>query len=300
MWGTFPTCRGKQARWKRTPHFVCNVPRKARKPNIMKAHIIPLFLIAWCFLFSSARAQQFEWQQATPESQGLSAAKLDALKDDLAKRKTRAFLVIRNDRIVYEWYADGQTAAKPQGTASLAKAVVGGLVAGRRDHRRPDRTRRPGREVHPRMEGRSAEVEDHDSPTRLAHVGVGRRRAAGVPHDKQPGWKGDFWKRLPPPNDPFTIARDRAPVLFEPGTKLQYSNPGIGMLTYCRHGGAARTRRRRTFARCSRPRHAAHRRRRRGMVGRLRQDVHGGRPAAGGLVGRRQLHAAGHGPHRPT
>src|SRR5439155_6204774 len=32
--------------------------------------------------------------------------------------------------------------------------------------------------------------------------------------------------------DPFTIARDRPPVLFEPGTKLQYSNTGIGMLTY--------------------------------------------------------------------
>jgi hypothetical protein len=38
------------------------------------------------------------------------------------------------------------------------------------------------------------------------------------------GWKGDFWKRLDPPNDPFTIARDQTPVLFDPGAKLQYSN----------------------------------------------------------------------------
>jgi len=29
------------------------------------------------------------------------------------------------------------------------------------------------------------------------------------------------------------LARDAAPVLFEPGTEMQYSNPGIAMLTYC-------------------------------------------------------------------
>src|SRR5207245_8304337 len=53
-----------------------------------------------------------------------------------------------------------------------------------------------------------------------------------LPHDKLTGWKGDFWKQLDPPNDPFTIARDQTPVLFPPGTKLQYSNPGIAMLGY--------------------------------------------------------------------
>ncbi|MGH7225222.1 MAG: serine hydrolase, partial [Gemmataceae bacterium] len=53
-----------------------------------------------------------------------------------------------------------------------------------------------------------------------------------LPHGKLSGWKGDFWKQLDPPNDPFTLSRDRAPVLFEPGTKLQYSNPGIAMLGY--------------------------------------------------------------------
>jgi CubicO group peptidase (beta-lactamase class C family) len=54
-----------------------------------------------------------------------------------------------------------------------------------------------------------------------------------VKHEEQPGWMGDFWKRLDPPRDPFTIARDETPMLFAPGEKLQYSNPGIGMMTYC-------------------------------------------------------------------
>src|SRR5437870_5131948 len=74
-----------------------------------------------------AMGQPFEWKTATPESQGMSRERLDALKDDLAKRKTRAFLVVRNDHIVYEWYAAGVKPESKQGTASLAKAIVGGL-----------------------------------------------------------------------------------------------------------------------------------------------------------------------------
>jgi CubicO group peptidase (beta-lactamase class C family) len=54
-----------------------------------------------------------------------------------------------------------------------------------------------------------------------------------IPHDKLTGWKGDFWKGEPAPNDPFTLARDRTPVVYEPGTKHGYSNPGIAMLGYC-------------------------------------------------------------------
>src|SRR5262249_24357117 len=51
-------------------------------------------------------------------------------------------------------------------------------------------------------------------------------------HDQLSGWKGDFWKALDPPADPFILSRDQTPVLFEPGTKLQYSNPGMAMLGY--------------------------------------------------------------------
>src|SRR5262249_394298 len=62
--------------------------------------------------------------------------------------------------------------------------------------------------------------------------GLDDAESDGLPHGKLTGWKGDFWKQLPPPNDPFTIARDRTPTLFEPGEKFRYSNPGIAMLTY--------------------------------------------------------------------
>jgi hypothetical protein len=58
---------------------------------------------------------------AAPESQGVPSSKLEALKDDLAARRTKAFLVVHDDRIIYEWYAADHSATKPHGTASMAK-----------------------------------------------------------------------------------------------------------------------------------------------------------------------------------
>ena len=62
----------------------------------------------------------------TPEHEGMSRAALDAWKDRLAALKTNSLLVIRHDKIVYEWYAEGHGPERKQRTASLAKAIVGG------------------------------------------------------------------------------------------------------------------------------------------------------------------------------
>jgi CubicO group peptidase (beta-lactamase class C family) len=59
--------------------------------------------------------------------------------------------------------------------------------------------------------------------------GISDAEQDGLPHDQLPGWKGAFWKREP---DPFSIALRDAPVLFEPGTRYQYSNPGMAALSY--------------------------------------------------------------------
>src|SRR5262245_17917248 len=76
---------------------------------------------------SSALAADFEWQTAAPESQGLSTPKLDALRDGIAKI-SKTLYIVRNDRVVYEWYASDFAADKPHFTASLAKALVGGVT----------------------------------------------------------------------------------------------------------------------------------------------------------------------------
>src|SRR5947207_1013370 len=173
---------------------------------------------AGCLLVAqpAAAAAPFAWETATPESQGMSSAKLEALKDALAARKTTGFLVVRNDKVVYEWYAPDWPATKPHGTASLAKAVVGGLALGV--------ALTDGRVVLNDLVARYV-PQWKDDPRKarieIRHLGshtsgLSDAEQDRLPHDKLTGWKGDFWKRLSPPDDPFTIARDQAPVLFEP------------------------------------------------------------------------------------
>ncbi len=180
----------------------------------------------------SASAAEFEWTTATPESQGMSSRKLMALRDDLASKKTTGLLIIRNDQIVCEWYAPGQSAKSKHGTASMAKAIVGGvsLAVAMTDGRIT--LDDPAAKFIPQW--RDDLRKSHITIRQLgSHTsGIEDAEADNLPHEKLTGWKGDFWKRLAPPHDPFTLARDAAPVLFELGEKMQYSNPGIAMLTY--------------------------------------------------------------------
>jgi CubicO group peptidase (beta-lactamase class C family) len=176
--------------------------------------------------------RSFTWEKATPESQGVSSEKLAGLKETLAAHNTQGFLVARNDRIVYEWYADGFSPAKTHYTASLAKAVVGGLSLAVAVTDGKISIDDPVAKFVPQWKG-----DPRKSRVLVRHLGshtsgLDDAHQDGVPHEKLPGWMGDFWKRLPPPDDPFTVSRDRTPVVFDTGTKFQYSNPGIAMLTY--------------------------------------------------------------------
>src|SRR5690349_14422271 len=96
----------------------------------MKPHAAFFF----CFSFimglanaASAAEREFEWGQSAPGAQGISAEKIERMRDELAKHGTQGLLIIRHDKIVLEWYADGYSATKPHGTASLAKSLIGGM-----------------------------------------------------------------------------------------------------------------------------------------------------------------------------
>ncbi|MFC1562986.1 serine hydrolase [candidate division KSB1 bacterium] len=190
--------------------------------------IIGIFLLLISFsqqgIFSG-----YKWQSSSPEAQGMSGEKLDAMKDILAEKDTKALLIIRNDKIVYEWYSPEHGQNKRHYTASLVKAIVGGtsLMLALNDSlisvddfackyipqwkNRPQKSKITIRHL-----------ATHSS-------GIENAEQDGMPHMEIPGWKGDFWRKDP---DPFTIARDKAPVIFPPGSKYDYSNPGMGMLAY--------------------------------------------------------------------
>ncbi|MFB3827929.1 MAG: serine hydrolase [Bryobacteraceae bacterium] len=170
-----------------------------------------------------------DWPAAAPETQGFDPARLEALKKDAAARNTRALLIARNGKIVLEYYAEGAGPETRHYTASLAKALVGGmplLVALADGRMRPDDL---AVKYIPRWAGdpRKSRITIRQLATHTS--GIQDAEEEGVPHDKLPGWMGAFWKRKP---DPISIALDQAPVIFDPGTGNRYSNPGMAALAY--------------------------------------------------------------------
>jgi CubicO group peptidase (beta-lactamase class C family) len=159
-------------------------------------------------------------------------SQLESLWTDLEGRRTTAFLVIRNDKIVFERFATGHSGTTKHYTASMAKALVGGisLAVALSD----------GRIALDDLASKYvAQWADDPVKSKItirqlgSHTsGLADAEENGLAHEKLTGWEGDFWKRLAPPNDPFTISRDKTPLLFSPGGGLQYSNPGMAMLGY--------------------------------------------------------------------
>ncbi len=160
---------------------------------------------------------------------GLDEAKLESWRKALADRGTTGLLVVRRGATALEWYAEGWNADRPHGTASMAKALVGGtslLVA---------------------MSDGLVKPEDlaskyipawKDDPCKgkitIRHLathtsGIEDAEQDGIAHEKLPGWKGAFWRRDP---DSFSIAVRDSPCVFPPGLKYAYSNPGMAALSY--------------------------------------------------------------------
>ena len=177
----------------------------------------------------SGFAAQYVWKTARPESHGLSVKKLNNLRESLAAKKTKALLIIRADTIVCEWYAENHGPTKKHYTASLAKALVGGmsLVTALNDGliaaNEPASNYITQWKAHP--------VKSRITIRHLAthSSGIEDAEQDGIPHMKLPGWKGGFWRKDP---DPFTLSRDNAPIIFAPGSKYAYSNPGMAILSY--------------------------------------------------------------------
>ena len=170
-----------------------------------------------------------DWPVATPRSQGFDPARLDAFQRNAVAHHTRALIVIRNGRVVLEWYEAGAGPDTRQGTASLAKALVGGmslLVALNDGRIRPDDQ---ASKFISRWRGapQKGRITIRQLATHTSGISDAERDA--LSHDQLPGWKGAFWTRKP---DPISIALDQAPVLFAPGTVNQYSNPGMAALAY--------------------------------------------------------------------
>ena len=119
--------------------------------------------------------------------------------------------MVRRGRIAYEWYAAGWGPDRPHGTASMAKALVGGmslLVAISDGAIAADDL--ASRYI---PQWRGDRLKSTITIRQLAtHTsGIEDAEQDDLPHAQLPGWKGAFWRREP---DPFSIALRDAPVMF--------------------------------------------------------------------------------------
>ncbi len=171
----------------------------------------------------------FEWQTDDPENQGLDHDRLAEMETELARQGTKGFVVARNDRVVWEYYAEGHGSDVKHYSASLAKALVGGtslmfaMADGLIDPE--DCTCR----YVPEWQGDPTREEITIRHLATHSSGVQDAEIYQKSHEDLPDWMGAFWRREP---DPFSISRDQAPTIFRPGTDYHYSNPGMAMLAY--------------------------------------------------------------------
>ena len=189
-------------------------------------------------------AKDFNWEATTPSDVGVDGDTLESARDELSRRGTNGLLVVKDDRIIVEWYADEHGPDAQHYSASLAKAMVGGVSLmlavddGLIDPDDPAHRFVPEWEADPlRSKITVRHLATHSSGVEDAELSEADRKKAlseGVTltehHMELPGWKGAFWRQEP---DPFTLSRDDAPAIFDPGTEYAYSNPGIAMLSWC-------------------------------------------------------------------
>ena len=79
------------------------------------------------FATALACAQTMPWPTIPAAGAGLDVTGLEAWRANLAAHRTTGLIVIRRGRIALEWYAPEWNADRPHGTASMAKALVGGM-----------------------------------------------------------------------------------------------------------------------------------------------------------------------------
>jgi CubicO group peptidase (beta-lactamase class C family) len=201
-----------------------------------------IFIIISFSSGSSAAPKSFVWQKSSPSQQGMSERILNDLKVSLEKKGTKSLLIIRNDKIVFEWYGEDFGPEKGHYTASLAKSLVGGmslLLAMEQSLIQPDA---PACLFIPEWEKdeKKSKISIRHLATHTSGLDDANMMVDGkvIPHSDLPGWMGAFWRKDP---DPFSISRDQTPLVFTPGTKYLYSNPGMAMLAYAVTAGIRAT-----------------------------------------------------------
>ena len=163
----------------------------------------------------------YAWPEMDAARSGLDPKKLDTWWKLLKKNHTKSIFVMKDDRIVFERYVKGFDRHRPHYTASMAKALTGGMSLlfaindGLMKFENPAWKYVPEWRKDPlKLRITVAHLATHTSGMKDSFV-------AGFDHTSEPGRKGEFCERKPVPNDQFSISCDRALIRSKPGAKYQ-------------------------------------------------------------------------------
>src|SRR5262252_8126861 len=93
----------------------------------MRRAILYFVGVIWTCLCAAALAAVNDLPRLSAGAGAMETERFTPLWRTLQAHDTQALLILRQDQVVYERYAAGFTPHTPHFTASLAKALVGGL-----------------------------------------------------------------------------------------------------------------------------------------------------------------------------
>ena len=167
------------------------------------------------------------FSRTTADEAGLDQEKLEQLWDKIGGI-TDSFVILHGSSVVFERYKNDWNAYKCNHTASMAKAVVGGLSLMLAMDDGLITLDDPACKYIPQWRGDRLKSKITVRQLAAHTSGLEDAEENNIPHEELTGWKGAFWRR----ENPFVISRDLVPVQFTPGSRYSYSNTGIAMLTY--------------------------------------------------------------------
>lgn len=169
------------------------------------------------------------WATVQPEREGLSRAVLDSLRSTLAAEGTAAFVVVRGNHLVYEWYGPKAGPDLPYMTTAMAKAVTGtvALLTAVTDHRLS--LDDPAWKYIPVWRGDSLRSKIRIRDLASHQSGLDDVDFTDGSEHHLDGWKQTYFDH---PEERFHMAIADAPVLHPPGTRFSYSGVGFYALAY--------------------------------------------------------------------
>ena len=152
---------------------------------------------------------------------------LDRFVEQIAKRDTQAFLLIKDGEIAYEWYSPDHNVNKPYGTAAMTKALMGSMVLAVSLHDGSIKLDDPASKYIPAWV--DDPVRSQIKVKHLANHTSGIENVSFRDDAGREGWKVDYYDNR---DSRFEMAQVAAPIEFWPGTEFEYSGVAFYALAY--------------------------------------------------------------------